>query len=105
MGGSGVEPLFEDKDEEQLISTRLVTFWSEKRLRWRGVRGEKEVREIEEEEVEIGEKEVRDKGIAIDGEGRDEENWDDADDLSVEKRRRQGGEVWVCEDKVWFECN
>ena len=38
------------------------------------MRGEKEVREIEEEEVEIGEKEVRDKGIAIDGEGRDEEN-------------------------------
>lgn len=54
---SGVEPLLEDEDEdeEQLISIRLLKFCSEKKLRWRGVRGTKEVREIEEEEVEIGE--------------------------------------------------
>lgn len=68
-----------------MISICLVIFWLEKRLWWWGVRGEKEVWEIEEEEVEIGEKEVRDKGIVIDGEGRDEENWDDVDDLLVEK--------------------
>lgn len=71
---SGVEPLLEDEDEdeEQLISIRLLKFCSEKKLRWRGVRGTKEVREIEEE-VEIGEQEVRGNGIAIAGEIKDEE--------------------------------
>lgn len=61
---SGDEPLSE---EEQLISTRLLQFWLEKKVRLRGVRGTKEVREIEEE-VEIGEQEVRGNGIAIAGE-------------------------------------
>lgn len=45
--GSGVEPLLEDKDEEQLMTRRLLKFCSEKKLRWRGVRETKEVGEVE----------------------------------------------------------